>query len=78
MGRGVGKRRRNSAEASCLTAVLLKLFLNLLQAVPTLPNPKLAAGPSIMPMQPFVQPDNKPYQRTDLADTALAPPHEDD
>lgn len=70
----MGKRRRNSAEALCLAAALLKLFLNLLQAVPTLPNPNLAAGPSIMPMQPA----NKPYQGTDLADTALAPPHEDD
>lgn len=54
----MGERNRNLAEAACL-AVLLKLFPNLLQAVPTLPNPKLAVGLSIMPMQLFVQPDYK-------------------
>lgn len=66
----------NLAEAARLAAVLLKLFPNLLQAVPTLPNPKIVA--SIMPMQLFVQADNKPYQRTDLADTAFAPPQQHD
>ena len=69
-------RQINLAEAACFAAVLLKLFPNLLQAVPTPPNPKLAA--SIMPMQLFVQLDNKPYQRTDLADAAFAPPQQHD
>lgn len=76
MWRVVGKRKRNSAEASCLAGVLSELYLNLLEAVPTLPSPKLAAGPSIMPMQLLLQRGNKPYQKTDLADTALAPPQQ--
>lgn len=69
-------RKINLAETARLAAVLLKLFRNFLRAVPTLPNPKLAA--SIMPMQLFVQPDNKPYQRTDMADAAFAPPQQHD
>lgn len=66
------------SEAACLAAVLYKWFPNLLQAVPTLPNPKLAAGLSIMPMQLFMQTDYEPYQRTDLPDTAFAPPQPPD
>jgi len=74
--RVVGKRKRNSAEASCLTTVLFELYPNLLQAVPTLPSPKLADCLSIMQMQLLLQPGNKPYQKTDLADTALALPQQ--
>jgi len=42
--RGGGKRKINLAEAARLAAMLLKLLPNLLQAVPILPTPKLAAG----------------------------------
>lgn len=56
--------------------MLFELYPNLLQAVPTLPSPKLAAGLSIMPVQLLLQPGNKPYQKTDLADTALALPQQ--
>lgn len=76
--RGGGERKKNLAEPAHLAAALLKLFSNSLQAVPTLTSPKLAAGLSIMPMQLFVQPDYKPYQRTDLADAAFAPPQPHD
>lgn len=36
--------KQNQSEAACLAAVLLKWLLNLLQAVPTLPDTKPAAS----------------------------------
>lgn len=69
MQRAGGVRKINLAEAACSALVYTKLFPNLLQAVPTLPNSKLVD--SIMPIQLFVQPDNK---LSDLADAAFAPP----
>lgn len=76
MQRRGGVRKINLSEAACSALAYPKLFPNLLQAVPTLPNPKLVD--SIMPIQLFMQPDNKLYQRTDLADAAFGPPQQHD